>query len=154
MTPRIRFRNVLAASLVLLATGGVLGGVLLAHDGPGGRGLHILGRMARHLDLTEDQKTRIRGIYESRSVQLQEQREAKRNARRALAEAIHAEQPDEAVIRARAAELGRVTGEGAVLFSRIRAEIAPLLTAEQRQKLADMKENRRERRGRRGGDRF
>ena len=151
---RIRFRNVLAASLVLLATVGVPGGVLLAHDGPGAVGLHILGRMARHLDLSEDQKTRIRGIYESRSVQIQEQREAKRNARRALAEAMHAEQPDEAVIRARAAELGRVTGEGAVLFSRIRAEITPILTAEQRQKLADMKGKLRERRGRRGGDRF
>jgi Spy/CpxP family protein refolding chaperone len=64
---------------------------------------------------------------------------------------MHAEHPDEAAIRARAAELGRVTGEGAVLFSRIRAEIAPLLTDEQRQKLADMKEKHRERRGRRGG---
>ncbi|MFN2386587.1 MAG: Spy/CpxP family protein refolding chaperone [Thermoanaerobaculia bacterium] len=153
MTSRIRFRNFLAASLVLLATGGVLGGVLLAHDGRGAAGLHILGGMARHLDLTEDQKTRIRGIYESRSVQIQEQREARRNARRALTEAMHAAQRDEAVIRARAAELGRVTGEGAVLFSRIRAEIAPLLTDEQRQKLADMKGKVRERRGRRG-DRF
>ena len=89
--PRIRFRNFLAASLVLLAAGGVLGGYLLAHEGPGGRGLRMLGRMARHLDLTDDQKTRIREIYESRSVRLQEQREAKRNARRALADAIQAE---------------------------------------------------------------
>lgn len=150
MTPRIRFRNYLAASLVLLAAGGVLGGYLLAHEGPGGRGPRMLGRMARHLDLTEDQKARIREIYESRSVQIQEQREAKRNARRALAEAIHAEPRDEAAIRARAAELGRLTGEGAVLHSRIRAEIAPLLTAEQRQKLADMKGKARERRGHRG----
>jgi Spy/CpxP family protein refolding chaperone len=151
MTPRIRTRNFLAASLVLLATGGVLGGSLLAHDGPGSAGFHMLARLARHLDLTEDQKTRIRAIYESRSVQIQEQREAKRNARRALAEASRAEQPDEALIRSRAAELGRVTGEGAVLFARIRAEIAPLLTEEQRQKLADMKGKNRERRGRRGG---
>lgn len=150
MTPRVRFRNFFAASLVLLAAGGVLGGYLLAHDGPGERGPRMLGRMARHLDLTDDQKARIREIYESRSVQLQEQREAKRTARRALADAIQAAPSDEAAIRARAAELGRVTGEGAVLHSRIRAEIAPLLTAEQRQKLADMKGKSRERRGRGG----
>ena len=52
------------------------------------------------------------------------------------AEAPTSDQPtDEATIRARAADLGKVQGDGAVVFARIRTEVDPILTPAQRDKL-------------------
>jgi periplasmic protein CpxP/Spy len=154
MTHGIRFRKFIAASLLLLGAGGVMASRLSAHDfsrGGRGHGLGPLGRMARHLDLTDEQKTRIRDLMESHKPQLEAQREARRAAHRALADAVAAEPRDEAAIRARAAEIGRVAGDSAVLKARIRSEISPLLTDQQREKLREMKERFQERKGRRGG---
>lgn len=135
-------RKFIAASLLSLAAGGVLAAHLSAgelHRSGRGRGPGMLGRMARFLDLTESQKAQIRDVYQAHSVELQAQREARRAAHRALADAAAAEPVNESAVRSRAAEVGRVAAEGALLSSRIRSEIAPLLTTEQREKLKDMR---------------
>lgn len=154
MTARFSSRKFFAASLFLVGAASVLATGLSAGEiSPRGRGhgLGILGRAARHLDLTDDQKARIRGVMESHEARLAQQRDARRAAGRALHEATVAEARDEAAIRARAAEVGRVMGDGAVLKARIRSEISPILTGEQRDKLQEMRGRSEERRGRRGG---
>jgi Spy/CpxP family protein refolding chaperone len=52
---------------------------------------------------------------------------------------------DEATIRARAAEAGRIQGDGAVLFAKIRAELDPLLTPDQREKARTFQSHVRDR---------
>ena len=145
-------RKLIAASLLSLAAGGVLATRLTAGElsrSGRGHGPRMLGRMARFLDLTESQKAQIRDVYQSHSVEIQAQREARRAAHRALAEAAAAEPLNESAVRSRAAEVGRVAAEGALLRSRIRSEIAPLLTTEQREKLKDMRTRVHGRRGER-----
>jgi len=147
-------RIALAASLLVMAAAGLLATRLSAEElAPARRapGHGILGRMARHVDLTDDQKDRIRGVIDSHKAAREGQREARRAAWRALREATAAQPRDETAIRARAAEVGRVMGDDAVMRARLRSEIAPILTDAQREKLREMRERFGERRGRRGG---
>lgn len=98
----------------------------------GRRGMHSmdpqarLDRMAKHLNLTDDQKARIQPIIENSSQQMKALRDdaaADRQARRAKAMEIQKNTMD---------------------------QIRPILTAEQQQKLADMRQKRMEHRGRHG----
>jgi len=60
-------------------------------------------------------------------------------ARKALQEAIAADTTDEAAIREKAAEVGAVEADAAVLQARIRTEIFALLTPEQVKKAKDLR---------------
>lgn len=133
-------RSVLAiAGVGVLAAGGLFAGRLLAgalpersHDrfAPG-----IFGRIARSLDLTDEQKTQIKGILRSHAAEIDEQMKVSAEARRALHDEILADPVDEGAIRARAMDLARAQADGAVLVARIRAEVYPILTAGQREKI-------------------
>jgi protein CpxP len=148
----IRTSVIAIAAAGVLAAGGllagrVLGGSLNGGSGyPGGFGAgRLFGRMAKALDLTDDQKARIKEILGSHGPEIEAQMKTGGEARRRLHEAVMADPIDEAAIRARAEELGRAHGDGALLFARIRAEIVPILTAEQKQKLEQMRARMHER---------
>jgi Spy/CpxP family protein refolding chaperone len=150
MSIRRIYRTVLtAAAIGLLAAGGLFAGKLFAgslpQEDPAEFAPRIFARIARHLDLTEEQRGEIKGILKSHAAQIQAQIAAGRSARRALADAVMAEPSDEAAIRARAEEFGRVHADGAVLIARLRSEIAPILTAEQREELARFQQRLRRR---------
>lgn len=136
---KIRKSVLVAAGAGVLALGGLFAGRLSAdafpQQGHGDFGPHIFGRIARALDLTDDQKGRIKQVLKPHATEIETQMKASAAARRAMHEAVLAQPIDEEAIRARAAELGRVHGDGAVLFARIRSEIEPILTPEQVQKL-------------------
>ncbi len=136
---QIRKSVLVAAAAGALAVGGLLAGRLSAdafhHGAQGDFAPRIFGRIARALDLTDDQKARIKGVLKSHAPEIEAQMKASASARRLLHEAVAAQPVDEAAIRASAQELGRVHGEGAVLFAHIRTEIEPILTPEQREKI-------------------
>lgn len=143
-------RNIRRSVLVLagagaVALGGLFAGRLAAGAvpaaGSGSRlGLPGFARIARALDLTDDQKAQIRTILWTRATDIQEQMKAGLDARRALHDAILADPIDETAIRARAADLSRVEANGAVLYAHIRAEVFPILTAEQKQKVGELRQ--------------
>lgn len=133
-------RSVLiAAGIAALAIAGLFAGRLSADAFPqGSRGdfaPRMFGRIARALDLTDDQKGQIKNALRSHASEIEAQMTAARTARQALAQSVLALPVDEATIRARATDVGKVHADGAVLFAKIRAEIDPILTPEQRDKV-------------------
>jgi Spy/CpxP family protein refolding chaperone len=144
----IRSSILTVAGGIVLVVAGVAAGRLAAGvlpggspGGPGGR--NVFARIARTLELTDDQKVRARAILKTHADEIEAQFGAVSAARRALQDAMHARPIDEAAIRARAQELGRVHGDGGVLFAHLREEIEPILNADQQARLEKMREQMR-----------
>jgi Spy/CpxP family protein refolding chaperone len=135
--------------IAALAAGGLLAGRLSAgafpQRGHSEFGPRVFSRIARALDLSDDQKTRIKAILKSHSSEIETQMKASAAARRAVHEAVLAQPVDEAAIRAAAQRLGEVHADGAVLFAKIRTEVEPLLTDEQRAKIQKFRDRVRDR---------
>ena len=136
---QLRRSALVAAGVVALAAAGMFAGRLSAdafpHSGHGGSLPRMFGRIAQALDLTADQKAQIKNVLRGHAAEIEAQMTAGRSARQALHQALMAQPTDEATIRARAADLGKVQGDGAVLFARIRTEVDPILTPARRDKL-------------------
>jgi Spy/CpxP family protein refolding chaperone len=98
-----------------------------------------LGRTARRLGLSDDQKDQIRGILKSHATEIEAQLEASQTGRKALREAMGTQPLDEGRIRQQALALGEVRADGAVLRARIRSEIWPVLNAEQQEKAKQLR---------------
>jgi Spy/CpxP family protein refolding chaperone len=147
----IRRSVLIAAGIGALAVSGLLAGRLVAHQmgggGPFGGPMapRLFRHVARQLDLTDAQQAQIREILKTHADEIEAQVQSGMKARRALHDAILVTPTDEATIRQRAQELGGVHAEGALLFARVRAEVWPLLTAEQQQKAVSLHTRRRER---------
>jgi Spy/CpxP family protein refolding chaperone len=101
--------------------------------------------MARALDLSDDQKTRIKAVLKTHAAEIEAQMKASSSARRALHQAVLAQPIDANAIRTAAAGLGSVEGDGAVLFAKIRTEVEPILTDAQRAKIQQLRERVRDR---------
>jgi periplasmic protein CpxP/Spy len=141
---RIRNSVFAVAAIAALAFGALVAGRLSAGALPGrGHGdfaPRVFARMAKALDLSDDQKSQIKAVLKAHAAEIEAQMRSSSAARRALHQAVLAQPSDEAAIRAAARELGQVQGDGAVLFARVRTEIQPILTEEQRGKLQQLRE--------------
>jgi Spy/CpxP family protein refolding chaperone len=98
--------------------------------GPGGP-FGMAGLPLRELELTDAQHQQVRAVMESHRDEQKAIGDRMLTARKALQEAIAADAFDEAAIRARAAEVGAIEADAAVLQARIHAEVFALLTPEQ-----------------------
>jgi Spy/CpxP family protein refolding chaperone len=99
--------------------------------------------MLRGLDLSDDQRQRIRALFEE--MEATGVPERLRKTRESLHEAIESG-ADEATLRQQASELGEVEGDAAVEWARVRSRIQEILTAEQKQELEQLKQDAEERR--------
>jgi Spy/CpxP family protein refolding chaperone len=146
---RIQKTALLGVGIAALAVGGLLAGRLSAgafpQRGHSEFGPRLFGRIARALDLTDDQKSQIKAILKTHASEIETQMKASAEARRAVHEAVLAQPVDEAAIRAAAQRLGEIHADGAVLFAKIRTEVQPLLTEEQRGKIQKFRERARHR---------
>lgn len=159
----IRRSVLVAAGIAAVAAAGLFAGHLVAgsmSEGGHGCGPHgglepqrLFEHLADRLDLNDAQREQVRAILRGHAAEIETQMQAGAEAGRALHDAVQAEPIDEAAIRDRAAEFGRVHGEGSLLCARIRAEVLPILTADQKAKLQTMHERMRGR-GRRGARAF
>jgi len=144
---KIRNSVFVGAGIAALALGALLAGRISAGALPGrGHGdfaPRVFGRIARALDLSDDQRTRIKGILKTHASEIEAQMRSSSAARRALHQAVLAQPSDEGAIRAAAQQLGQIQGDGAVLFAKIRTEIQPILTEEQRARLQQFRERAR-----------
>ncbi len=137
---QVRRSVLIAAAVAAVAFMGLFAGRLFGRQmGPGGlshppRPAHMFDRVARELDLTDAQRTQIRGILKAHADEILAQVHSGMDARHALHDAVVAQPADEAAIRALGQQVGTVHAEGALLFARIRSEVWPVLTTEQQQK--------------------
>ena len=91
------------------------------------------------LDLSDDQKQQIGAILQAHKAEIVQVVQPIVDKRRALRDAVIAANPDEQAIRAAADDLGKSIGDAAVLASKIKQQIAPILTDEQRQDIQDFR---------------
>ena len=145
-------RSLFAAGAAAVALSGLFAARLAAHPTATvreGRAPRVYRRAVRELGLTEEQQTRVRGILRAHADDIEAQIRSGAESRRALRAATRAEPFDEAEIRRLAARFGEVRADGAVLRARIRSEIWPILTAEQKEKARSLQTPSGRRRARR-----
>lgn len=122
---------------------GMMGGPGMrgGRGGPGGPGgpMGMLGPGMRALGLTDAQRDQIEGVLDSHKAKLDELRAKRGQAQRELHDAITSEQPNPQLVQEKASALGAIGVEDALLQATIHAEVYQLLTAEQQQKLKEMK---------------
>ena len=121
------------------------------HGGPGflgGRGAH---RLARHLDLTEQQRTEARAIHEAARDRVQPIMEESRALRAELHELLDQPSPDATAIGEKAIAIHANRAEVRAVFEDAKAQFEALLTPAQLEKLRELEERRGERRDDRGG---
>jgi Spy/CpxP family protein refolding chaperone len=143
---RKSIRVVLAAGALILGgfwTGRLMAGPLWGHLGfPAAA--HF-GQIANHFDhianwlaLSDLQKTEVKRVLRSHREEILSQIQSQIGMRKALGEVIMAGTVEEGLIRQRAEALGRVAAESALLRARIHSEISPILSDEQRAKVASL----------------
>lgn len=90
-----------------------------------------VGELHRDLDVTDEQRAEIRGIVRDHRDELRPAMRGVLEHKRALRNAVLADRPDEAAIRAEADALGDAIGDAAVAISKVTGEARVVLTPEQ-----------------------
>lgn len=103
----------------------------------GDKGFNV-DRMAKKLDLSDDQRTQIEGIMAASKQQITDHREKLRENRKQLKSLMRQSPLDEAALRQVADSQGNLKADMIVLRAQQRVKINDILTNEQRAKLADM----------------
>ncbi len=156
----MKIKPFLAISSIALATSLALPLAASAQPGggsscaPQGRHMHhgardgggMPGHAMRALDLTEAQRDQIFKIRHDQAQAVYDQRKAERAAATKLRELSSAGTFDEAQAQSLAQELGKAQAQLALLRAQEHAKFLAVLTLEQREKLAELRE-----RGPRGG---
>jgi periplasmic protein CpxP/Spy len=148
-----RMKKVIAAAAVAVAA--VAGGAsVFAQGGPGGFrhrgfggpfGREGVGLPLRALDLTEEQRTQVKGIFEQHRDEGRKAAERVRAAFRAQQDAVTAMPVDEGAIRAKSAELAAAQADAAIVRARIHGAVFQVLTPEQQQKAQQLRTQRQQR---------
>jgi len=97
-------------------------------------------RLAEKLNLTDDQKSQFKTILAEEKDNLKPLLTALHDARKNLRTAIHAGDASESSVRAAAAQAAAAQADLAVERMKLYGKIAPLLTDEQRQKIAELEQ--------------
>ena len=115
------------------------------HEGKGqhdrGKG-HHLERMARRLNMTDEQRAEFATVMEGSREQMTGLRDEMRTNRAKIRDLVSQADFDEAAIRGIAGQQGDLEAEMIVLRARQRSEMQALLTDEQRTQLAEMREGK------------
>jgi len=108
--------------------------------GPGGFGgpMGMLPMLGRALNLTDAQRDQIKAIADSHKDEWKALADRERTARVALMTAVTADTIDEAAIRQKSAEVAAVEADAAVARAHAHAEVAQILTADQKAQLKSM----------------
>lgn len=137
-------------AFAVLATGVMFAVAQRSGDGKMGGwskrgGHHRGGLMLRGLDLTDEQKARVKQIVEESKTKTQPIRESLKANHQKMDEATANGAFDEAAVSAIATEKGNLSAQMTVERARVKSRIFALLTAEQKTKATDMKSKMQER---------
>jgi Spy/CpxP family protein refolding chaperone len=124
---------------------GIMGPGGPGRGGPGGGPFGMFGPGLHALDLTDAQRQQVQTIMESHRDEQRAIGERMRTARKALQEAIAADTFDEAAIRAKAAEVGAIEADAAVLQAKVHAAVFAILTPDQVKKAKELQTERENR---------
>jgi periplasmic protein CpxP/Spy len=114
--------------------------------GPGGPDPEMmLDRLTEKLDLSDQQRQDLAGIFASHKEAMRATFAKMKDARDALDQAIHADTFDETAIRDASAAVAAVEANGAVERGKLFQQVKGILTPEQLQKFEEMRQNRKER---------
>jgi periplasmic protein CpxP/Spy len=133
---RIRILSIGAA--VLLAAASAIAQGRHGYGGPGGDFHHML----KQLDLTADQHTQVKAIFEKEKPTLQPLMQQMRQSHTAMSALEASGTFDEAKTRALATQNSQTMVELQVEHARIKSEIMQILTPDQKAKLAQIEANR------------
>jgi len=111
------------------------------HGWHGGQKMQFLSQ----LDLSEDQKTQVKAIFDEEHAKMAPLAEKNMKARHALGEAIHAPTFDESAVRAAAAQAAVVESDLAVERARLASRIRGVLTPDQQKQLDALRQQSLER---------
>jgi Spy/CpxP family protein refolding chaperone len=104
---------------------------------PAQKGDRMFSRMQKNLGLTDDQVTQIRGIYQQQRAAFKQLGQTMRQAQTDLRQLVlHAGDPN--AIAAKKAEVAQLMAQGLDLRVQTLQQIGPILSPEQRDKLAQM----------------
>jgi protein CpxP len=132
-----RTRILTIGAAVMLAVAAAIAQGMHGHGGPGGD-FH---RMLRQLDLTSDQHSQVKAIWEKEKPALQPLMQQMRQNHSAM-KTLEASGPfDETKTRALATQNSQTMIELQVEHARIKSEIMQILTADQKAKLAQIEAN-------------
>ena len=120
-----------------------------SHMGPGGRGgmvgpggpggpLAMLRMLGPQLNLSDTQRDQIKNLAATHRDEWTALADRERTAHDALQAAIMADSIDEGLIRSKSAELAAVQTDVAIAAAHVRAEVWPLLTADQQARIKQM----------------
>jgi protein CpxP len=108
------------------------------HRAEAGQPHPILARIADRLELTADQKSQIRAVLKAEKDTLASLITQLHDARKSLRETILSKNATEDSIRTASAKVAAVEADMAVERVKLRKQISPILTEEQRAKAAEM----------------
>src|SRR5262245_21655825 len=116
------------------------GGRGMFGPGPGGPGgpLAMLRMLGPQLNLTDAQRDQIKNLAETHREEWKALADRELTAHEALQAAIMSDTIDEGLIRSRSAELAAVQSDVAIAAAHVRAEVWPLLTADQQARIKQM----------------
>jgi periplasmic protein CpxP/Spy len=131
---RIRILTIGAA--VMLAVAAAIAQGMHGHGGPNGDFHHMMGFFTHYLDLTSDQQSQVKAIWEKEKPNLEPLMKQMRQ-NHADMRTLEASGPfDEAKARALATSHAQTMIEVEVQHARIKSEMMQVLTADQKAKLA------------------
>jgi Spy/CpxP family protein refolding chaperone len=96
------------------------------------------------MNVSAEQRAEVRGVLLNHRSEIAATAKSVREKRLVLRDAVLADQPDEAKIRAAANDFGVALGDAAVKAAKLRGEIAPILTEEQRELIRQFRQERDE----------
>lgn len=134
------------AGVVACSLGAVAAPRIAAHAGEGGmfrnfvRGrIGELLKLSSDVDLSQEQKEQIRTVLTNHRSEIIGVAQPIVEKRRALRDAVLADEPNDATIRSAANDLGKAIGEAAVLAAKVKPEVGKVLTPEQQAKIKDFR---------------
>ena len=106
--------------------------------GPGGGPPGMLPMLGREINLTDAQRDQIKAIADSHKDEWKAIFDRERTAREALNAAIMADAVNDALVRQKSAEVAAVEADAAVARAHAYAEVAQILTTDQKTQLKQM----------------
>ena len=101
---------------------------------------HRIKRMIKHLELNEEQTKKVKAVFDRYDDRLDKLRYEKKDNRKALRDAMHADKQDMSAIKQLAKKQGELKTQKIIIRAKIKSEINSILTEKQRDEMKDMRE--------------
>lgn len=136
---------------IAILTSLLLAGGLYAdhHKGKGGK--HNFEKMARYLELNDDQKSKLKKMHDAHRAQMKQRREAMRAQKKKVREMLRQDEINRSAIKAELEKAAAMHVEKRMAMIDHRLEVEKILNDEQKKKMREMMKKRLEKHYKRKG---